>query len=286
MACPFCNSASFTALKKATQLSYKRFQCRSCGKNYNQRTGTPFNYLEYPTEIVFQAAVHYIRYKLSLWDIVEMFQMRGFTFTHETVRDWVERFGGYLTTYLKKRRRGSANDRWHVDETYIKVKGKPVYYYRAIDKHGNFIDGMISKHRDLEAAERFLKQAIETTGITPECVTTGGLDSYPRAIKQSCGEKAQHRTSRYMNNRIEQDHRGIKSRYKPMLGFKTVESASAFCPLCDEVRQHFKCRNVMKEEVSLPQCREHFTTQLHELYDAFLMCPLVSGTATTLLPAC
>lgn len=85
----------------------------------------------------------------------------------------------YLTEYLKKRRQGVCCNRWHVDETYIKVKGKWVYFYRAIDRNGNLVDSMMSGRRSLAAARRFLKQARNTTGTRLECVATDGLESYP-----------------------------------------------------------------------------------------------------------
>lgn len=273
MPCPYCKSADILSLKKPTQLGYCRYRCRSCGKNYNERTGTPFNHLEYPTDIVFQVVIWRIRYKLSLRDIVEMCLMRGITLTHETVRDWTDRFSPYLTEYLKKRRQGACNNRWHVDETYIKVKGKWVYYYRAIDKNGNLVDSMMSERRNLAAAQRFLRQARDITVIKPECVTTDGLESYPRAIKRSCGRKVEHRTSKYMNNRIEQDHRGVKSRYKPMLGFKSFLSAAIFCPAYDEIRQHFRCQSEMKEKKTLSERRDHFSLQYKEIADAFMNMP-------------
>jgi putative transposase len=81
----------------------------------------------------------------------------------------------------------------------------------------------------MAAARAFFRSAKSATGITPARVTTDGHDSYPRAIRTELGEAVRHRTNRYLNNRIEQDHRGIKGRYQPMRGFKSGASAARFC---------------------------------------------------------
>ena len=89
----------------------------------------------------------------------------------------------------------------------------PCYLYRAIDRDGNLVDSMLSEHRDMDSAKRFFTQAREVVGHKPNKVTTDGHDSYPRAIHTILGRKVQHRMSKYLNNRLEQDHRGIKQRY-------------------------------------------------------------------------
>ncbi len=106
-----------------------------------------------------------------------------------------------------------------MDETYVKVAGRWHYLYRAIDSEGNLVETMLSKTRDMAAAKRFFACALKTVGQTPEKVTTDEHDSYPRAVRETLGPDVCHGASRYMNNRIEQDHRGIKQRYYPMRGF-------------------------------------------------------------------
>jgi putative transposase len=162
-------------------------------------------------------------------------------------------------------RRGQAGRSWYVDETYVNVKGKWGYLYRAIDRHGNLVDSMLSEKRDMEAAKRFFKQAVEVAGHAPERVTTDGHDSYPRAIRETLGNDVIHRCTPYLNNRLEQDHRGIKQRYYPMRGFGSVASASRFCRAFDEVRQFFRVRTTMKQKVSLVQQRDLFRQRLDAL---------------------
>jgi len=144
--------------------------------------------------------------KLSLRDLAEMFLTRGFTFTHETVREWEARFTPLLTERLRTKRRGKAGVTWHCDETYVKVDGRWCYLYRAMDADGNLVDSLLSETRDRDAAKRFFQRAHTVVGHAPEKVTTDGHDAYPRAIRETLGPAVQHRTSQYMNNRMEQDH--------------------------------------------------------------------------------
>ena len=159
-----------------------------------------------------------LRYKLSLRDLAEMLVERGFEFTHEAVREWEARFASLIADHLRTRRRGQAGRSWYVDETYVNVKGKWCYLYRAIDRDGNLVDSMLSEKRDMEAAKRFFQQAVDVVGHAPERVTTDGHDSYPRAIRETLGNDVLHRTNHYLNNRLEQDHRGIKQRYYTLNG--------------------------------------------------------------------
>src|SRR3954468_13882186 len=143
-------------------------------------------------------------------DLSEMFLERGFEFTHEAVREWESRFAPLITEQLCSRRRGKAGGSWFTEETYVKVSGKWCYLYRAIDRDGNLVDSMLFEHRDMDSAKRFFTRAKDDVGHRP---TTDGHDAYPRAVRRILGRKVEHRTNRYLNNRIEQDHRVIKQRY-------------------------------------------------------------------------
>jgi transposase-like protein len=132
-----------------------------------------------------------------------MFLLRGFEFTHEAVRDGEERFAPLLTEQLRRKRKGKVGRRWYVDETYLKVKGKWCYLYRAIDREGNLVDSMLSATRDMDAAQRFFHSTQSMVNEAPRQVTTDGHDSYPRAIREVLGPKVQHRCSAYLNHRIE-----------------------------------------------------------------------------------
>ena len=258
MGCPYCQGDATQELARRTALGYRLFRCRLCRRTFNERTGTPFNHLQVPTDIVLLVVLWRLRYKLSLRDLAEMFLTRGFTFTHEAVREWEERFAPLLTAHLRATRRGKADRKWHVDETYVKVDGRWCYLYRAIDTHGNLVDSMLSETRDLAAAQRFFRRAPTVVGHTPERVTTDGHDASPRAVRETLGEAVGHRTSRYLNNRLEQDHRGLKQRYYPMRGFGTFAAAARFCTAYDELRDYFRCRQHLNETVPLAEQRRLF----------------------------
>ena len=181
------------------------------------------------------------------------------------MRDWEARFAPLLADQLRSKRRGQESTRWHVDETYVKVHGSWCYLYRAIDHDGNLVDSMLSAKRNMDAAQRFFKQALETVGHAPERVTTDGHDSYPRAIRETLGGDVLHRCNHYLNNLIEQDHRGIKQRYYPMRGFGHFESAARFCRAFDELRQFFRFRTTTNQAVSLAHQRERFLQRLDAL---------------------
>ncbi len=251
MPCPHCGASATTECPKRTALGYRTFHCRACRRTFNERSGTPFNHLQYPTDLVLLVVLWRLRYKLSLRDLAEMFLPRGVVFTHETVRDWEARFAPLLSDRLRAKRHDRAGASWYVDETYIKVSGSWCYLYRAIDRDGRLVDAMLSETRDLEAARRFFRQAVATVGHRPERVTTDGHDAYPRAIRETLGEGVAHRTCRYLNNRIEQDHRSVKQRYYPMRGFGSVASAGRFCRAHEEQRQYFRARCRPHERVSL-----------------------------------
>ena len=127
------------------------------------RTGTPFNDLQHPTDIVLLAVLWRLRYKLSFRDVAELLLQRGFEVSHETVREWEFRFAPLLSERLRARRRGRASVSWYVDETYVKVAGRWCYLYRAIDRDGALSDSMLSEHRDKHAARRFLRVSKPTT---------------------------------------------------------------------------------------------------------------------------
>ena len=258
MPCPHCAATAIVEQLRRTALGYRTFRCGRCRRICNERTGSPYNHLQYPTDLVLLVVLWRLRYKLSLRDLAEMFLERGFVFSHEAVRDWEARFAPLLTAQLRAKRRGQGGTKWHADETYVKVNGTWCYLYRAIDREGNLIEALLSEKRDMAAAQRFFAQALDIADHAPEQVTTDGHDAYPRAIRETLGPGVHHRTSRYKNNRIEQDHRGVKQRYYPMRGFGSFASAARFCTGFEEQRQYFRPQARSDERVSLAERRRRF----------------------------
>jgi transposase-like protein len=174
--------------------------------------------------------VRYLRYKLSYRDLVEMMAERGLEVAHTTIMRWVQRlvpeFEKRWNRYARKTRRS-----WRVDETYVKIRGQWVYLYRAVDREGNTVDFRLSHNRDVAAAKAFFRKALRTQGQPPLSITLDGYAASHRAVREMPDEDAvwndtRLRSSKYLNNMIEQDHRGVKSRIRPMLGFKVFKRAA------------------------------------------------------------
>ncbi|MFL6644155.1 MAG: transposase [Paraburkholderia fungorum] len=138
---------------------------------------------------------------------------------------------------------------------YVKVAGAWCYLYRAIDRDGNLVDVYLSETRDMAAAKAFLRSARSVTQVEPEQVTTDGHTSYPKAIADELGTDVDHRTSQYKNNVIEQNHRGIKGRYRPMRGFKAFGSADRFCRAFVEIRDFLRPTCYINHKVSVARRR-------------------------------
>ena len=255
MACPRCGSERISERAERTAQGYRRFRCRECAKLFNERSAGLLNRTQYPSDVIALAVLWRLRYQLSLRDLTKMFLVRGIVFSHEVVRDWEAKLAPILADELRRKRRGKVGQSWYVDETYVKVQGRWCYLYRAIDRSGNLVDVILSERRDLEAAKAFFRSAKAATGVTPDRVTTDGHDAYPGAIRSELGGAVRHRTSAYLNNRLEQDHRGIKGRYRPMRGFKSVPAAGRFCRAYDELRSFLRARRRCGQHVAAARRR-------------------------------
>lgn len=216
------------------------------------------NRTQYPSDVIALVVLWRLRYKLSLRDLPEMFLIRGIVFSHEAVRDWETKLTPALAENLRRRRRGKAGCSWYVDETSIKVHGKWCYLYRAIDRSGALVDVMFSEHRDMAARRRSSNQPRWSPGSRPIGSPRMGTTAIQRAIRTTLGEGVRHRDSQYLNNRLEQDHRGVKGRYGPMRGFKCPRSAGDFCRAYDELRNFVRSRSRTNQQVSAKYRRLHF----------------------------
>ena len=268
MICPRCDSDQTTRRRRRTSLGYRTFCCSDCDRIFNERTGTPFNDLQYPTDVVLLAVLWRLRYKLSFRDVAELLLDRGFQVTHETVRAWEFRFAPFLAEQLRAKRRGSTGVSWYLDETYVKVGGRWCHLYRAVDHNGDLIDSMLSERRDKYAARLFLRRLLEVADGRPRRITTDLHPAYRRAIRWIIGRKAWHRTTQYLNNYTEQSHRAVKQRYYPMLGFGSFESASRFCTAFDEVRHYLRVRRRGEGHLSLAEQRRVFIARWRSLIAA------------------
>lgn len=173
----------------------------------------------------------YLAYSLSYRNIEEMMLERGIHVDHSTINRWVVFYSKKLESTFSRCHKKYVGLSWRMDETYIKIKGKWCYLYRAVDKAGKTIEFMVSKKRDKKAAKAFFNKALGSTE-RPEKITIdksgsnkSALDTINKTLPEN--EKILIRQIKYLNNIVEQDHRFIKKVVKPMLGFKAMHSAKA-----------------------------------------------------------
>jgi transposase-like protein len=172
----------------------------------------------FPPEVITLAVRWYLRFGLSYRDVEELLAERGIEVDHVSVYRWVQRFAPEFAEAARARQH-IIGDRWHVDETYLKVDGSWRYLFRAIDQFGQVIDVFLSPRRDAGAARRFFERAIGRTRVSPVEVTTDRYRVFPRVLDELL-PAAFHDTEVNANNRIETDHGGLKARLRPMRGLK------------------------------------------------------------------
>jgi transposase-like protein len=149
---------------------------------------------------------------------------------HTTIMRWVHHYAPEFERRWNRFAR-PAGPSWRVDETYVKIRGQWVYLYRAVDRAGKTVDFRLSSRRDVAATKAFFRKAFKTQGSTPTTITLDGYAASHRAVHEmkADGQLAgdtKLRSSKYLNNLIEQDHRGVKLRIGPMLGFKRFRTAA------------------------------------------------------------
>jgi putative transposase len=185
-----------------------------------------FKGAHFPKEIILMGVRWYVAYPLSTRHVEELMEERGVEVDHSTINRWVIKYSPQLEKEFHRRKRPVWVS-WRMDETYIKVKGEWRYLYRAVDKQGQTIDFLLTEHRDKDAALRFLKKAIRRNDL-PEKITIDGSDANEAAIKsynEEYGTNIIIRQVKYLNNIVEQDHRAVKRVTRPMLGFKSFDTA-------------------------------------------------------------
>ena len=182
--------------------------------------------MRFPIEVILVCIRWYAAYPLSCRHLEEMMEERGVTVDHSTVSRWAIRFLPLLEKTFRKYKRPVGGS-WRMDETYIQVKGVWKYLYRAVDRDGKTIDFLLTAKRDKAAAKRFFDKAMQANSV-PEKVTMDKSGANKAAIDEINANREKPmlvRQVKYLNNIVEQDHRAVKRITKPMLGFKSFQSA-------------------------------------------------------------
>lgn len=191
-----------------------------------------FKRCRFPVEIILLCVCWYGKYGISYRDLAEMMQEPGVEVDSSTIFRWVQRYAPELDKRIRSYQ-GPRSASWRVDETYVRVGGKWKYLFRAVDKHGQLVDFMLSDRRNTGAAYRFLRKALKVmSAYPPSLITTDKLPSHPKAIRYLQPEgllskDVEHRTSKYLNNIIEADHGALKRVIRPTRGFQSIRTARA-----------------------------------------------------------
>jgi putative transposase len=199
----------------------------------------------FPAGIISYAVWLYHRFALSFRDVEELLFERGVVVTYEAISRWVTKFGGRFAAELCRRERHPGRT-WHLDEVFVKIQGKQVYLWRAVDEHGQILDILVQEHRDTEAAKRFFRRLLGHAGGPPERMVTDGLASYG-AAKQRIREldRVEHlrvRATARLNNRVEQSRKPTRLRERRMQRFESLSSAQEFLSVFSRTCNHFRPR--------------------------------------------
>lgn len=196
----------------------------------SQQADNPFKWRHFQGEVILLAVRWYLRYSLSYRDLEEMLLDRFLSVDHTTIFRWVQTYAPEIDNRSRPHLK-QTNDSWRVDETYVKVKGRWMYLYRAVDSAGQMLDFLLNETRSTRAAKRFFRKVLGRPNVTaPRVINVDKNPCYIGAIDDLRDEKllpdyCKRRPTKYMNNIVEQDHRFIKRRVKPGLGFGSYPTA-------------------------------------------------------------
>ena len=155
----------------------------------------------FPPVVIQHAVCLYLRFTLSYRDVEDLLAERGLDISYETIRSWVLKFGPVIARRLR-RRRPRPSDRWQLDELVVRIAGKRMYLWRAVDHEGEVLDVLVQCRRDSRAALRLMRKLLKKQGFVPKLLVTDKLRSYGSAFRQlqlTCP----HKQGLRKNNRAE-----------------------------------------------------------------------------------
>ena len=180
----------------------------------------------FPPEIIQQAIWLYLRFTLSFRDVEDLLAERGIVVSYETVRRWVNHFGPMIAADLRNRR-PKPHSVWHLDEVYLKIGGRMVYLWRAVDAEGEVLDVLVQSKRNRHAALKLMRKLLKKYAFAPERLVTDDLRSYGSAARD-LGLESRRERGRLKNNRAENSHQPTRRRERKMQRFKSPGSAQKF----------------------------------------------------------
>ena len=190
----------------------------------------------FPPEIIQHAIWLYLRFTMSYRDVEDLLAERGLEVSYETVRRWVLKFGPVIARRMR-RRRPRPSDRWHLDEMVVRIAGKRMYLWRAVDHEGEVLDMLVQRRRDTRAALRLMRKLLKKQGVEPKLLVTDKLRSYAAAFRRlrlTCP----HEQGLRKNNRAEDSHQAVRRRERKLQRFKSPRSAQRFLSLQPSTPPH------------------------------------------------
>ncbi|GLV66779.1 IS6 family transposase [Bacillus mycoides] len=213
---------------------------------------------QFKKDIILVAVGYYCRFSLSYRDVSEILKERGVSVHPTTIMRWVHEYGNLIYQMWKKKNK-SALHAWHLDETYIKIKGEWCYLYRAIDSDGHTLDFQLRKTRNHQAAYAFMKRLVKHFG-EPSVLTTDKapalLCAFKKLQKADYYTHTKHCTIKHRNNLIEQDHRHVKRRFLKSAGFQTLRHASRTIKGIETIQAIYKQRRNLQTDFAFSMYNE------------------------------
>ena len=212
----------------------------------------------FPPEVIRQAVWLYFKFTLSLRDVEEVLAARGIDVSYETVRCWADKFGRAIAANIR-RSRPRPGSIWHLDEMVVRINGKRMFMWRAVDDEGEVLDVLVQKRRHKRAALRLLRKLLKRQGYAPDRFVTDGLLSYGAAL-ETIGCRSRHRPGRLReNNRAENSHLSVRRRERKMQRFKSQGQAQRFVSIHGAIYNLF---NVQRHLISRSTLRTFRATAM------------------------
>jgi putative transposase len=218
-----------------------------------------YRHHRFPPAVIQHAIWLYLRFTLSYRDVEELLVERGLDLSYETVRRWVLKFGPTIARNLR-RRRARPSDRWHLDEMVVRIAGRRMYLWRAVDHEGEVLDMLVQRRRDTRAALRLMRKLLRKQGFVPKLLTTDKLASYGAAFRHlrlTC----RHQQGLRSNNRAENSHQAVRRRERKMQRFKSARSAQRFLNVHAAVHNTFNLQRHLISRSTLRAFRAEAAAQ-------------------------